>query len=156
MKRYVGGFMFAEKENSVVLIRKLRPQWQAGFWNWVGGHIEEGEFAVQAMVREFREETGVATTPDMWEHFCTLRGCTNTTHTAKDSDAWEVMGFRAVSNLAGTVKSTTDEHVHMVSLDELPSLDGHGIINNLHWLLPMAQREIAGQGMPYLIYEDTP
>ncbi len=43
----------------VVLIKKNRPEWQAGFLNGVGGHIEVGETPLNAMVREFKEETGI-------------------------------------------------------------------------------------------------
>lgn len=42
----------------VLLIRKLRPAWQAGRLNGVGGKVEFGESPDEAMAREFREETG--------------------------------------------------------------------------------------------------
>lgn len=58
MKHYVLGFAF-DSRNRVVLIHKERPDWQRGKWNGVGGHINEGELPYSAMVREFKEETGV-------------------------------------------------------------------------------------------------
>ena len=35
MKQYVVGFLFADHDQQVVLIRKLRPEWQAGKLNGV-------------------------------------------------------------------------------------------------------------------------
>lgn len=73
MKRYVIGFMFDETIKHVVLIRKNRPDWQAGKLNGIGGHIEPGEFPIDAMVREFHEETGAKTKISTWVHVLTLR-----------------------------------------------------------------------------------
>lgn len=55
---YVLGFMFNLAESKVLLVWKNRPAWQAGKLNGVGGKIEEGETPIQAMNREFAEETG--------------------------------------------------------------------------------------------------
>lgn len=66
MTRYVLGFMVWG--SLVSLIRKKRPEWQAGKLNGVGGHVEEGEPPRNAMAREFFEETGVKTSPDLWEY----------------------------------------------------------------------------------------
>ena len=40
--RYVLGFLFNPQHTSVVLVKKNRPDWQRGFYNGVGGHVEEG------------------------------------------------------------------------------------------------------------------
>lgn len=53
---YVLGFLI--QEDSIVLIRKRKPEWQAGKLNGVGGKIEAGEVPYVAMCREFKEETG--------------------------------------------------------------------------------------------------
>lgn len=55
---YVLGFMFNEDESKVLLVHKNRPTWQAGKLNGIGGKIEAGETPLQAMEREFMEETG--------------------------------------------------------------------------------------------------
>jgi len=73
MKKYVIGFMFNETLSRLVAIRKNRPEWQAGSLNGVGGHIEENELPIDAMVREFFEETGVKTPCDAWNRVLTLR-----------------------------------------------------------------------------------
>ena len=45
--------------DSVLMIRKKRPDWQAGKLNLPGGHIEEGETPAEAAARELFEETGL-------------------------------------------------------------------------------------------------
>ncbi|GAF81529.1 unnamed protein product [marine sediment metagenome] len=59
MDKFVVGFAFTEDGNSVLLIKKNRPEWQAGCLNGVGGKIEGGETPDQAMIRECLEETGL-------------------------------------------------------------------------------------------------
>ena len=57
---YVLGFAFTT-DGRVALIQKKRPAWQAGRLNGIGGKVEGTEHSAAAMVREFREETGVDT-----------------------------------------------------------------------------------------------
>ena len=70
--KYVAGFLFNPTMDSVVLVKKNRPEWQKGFYNGVGGHIEQGENPFDAMTREFEEETGVLI-PD-WRNYCEIDG----------------------------------------------------------------------------------
>ena len=67
----VVGFMFTPDRSRVVLIKKLRPTWQVGLLNGVGGRVREGEPPMQAMIREFEEETGVR--EENWESLCALK-----------------------------------------------------------------------------------
>lgn len=46
------------KDDAVLLIRRAKPPYQ-GEWSLPGGRIEPGERAVDAALRELREETGV-------------------------------------------------------------------------------------------------
>lgn len=117
---YVCGFMI--DQDSVLLIRKMRPAWQAGRLNGVGGKVEAGETPVNAMVREFREETGLETTIDDWRHFACLKGAFG-----------QVDFFVAFGDTRRAV-ATTDETPERVSLDPLPD----DVIANLRWLIPMA------------------
>lgn len=56
----VVGLAFTPDRKKVALVHKTKgPPAVIGRWNGVGGKIEEGELAVTAMRREFREETGV-------------------------------------------------------------------------------------------------
>lgn len=61
-KRYV--IVYAKPVNTfhpgvVLVVLKNRPAWQAGRFNLVGGHIEEGETPEQCAVRELKEEAGL-------------------------------------------------------------------------------------------------
>ena len=62
MIQCVVGFMF--QDDKVALIR------ENGLLNGIGGHIEPGETAIAAMVREFRKETGRTVT--QWRYYCYL------------------------------------------------------------------------------------
>lgn len=122
---YVVGFLFSQPSGEhCVLIMKNKPVWQKGKLNGVGGKIEEGETPLQAMVREFEEETGVKTKETDWLQFCTLKG-----------NFGAVVCFRGYKNV--NTRSMTDEKVDQYyvkgnALDDLP------LIPNLRWLIPMA------------------
>lgn len=72
MQEYAVGFVHTD--DAVALIRKDRPEWQAGFLNGIGGKLEKGETPLEAMIRECKEEAGRYVGP--WEHFLTLEGTT--------------------------------------------------------------------------------
>jgi len=57
MKEYV--CCFIEHEGSVLLIEKIKPEWQRGLLNLPGGSIEEGETPEMAAARELYEEAGI-------------------------------------------------------------------------------------------------
>lgn len=67
--RYVLCFAFTPSSAGVIMLRKKRPEWQAGLMNAPGGKIERGESALTAAVREFKEETGIETVPVQWFQF---------------------------------------------------------------------------------------
>lgn len=72
MKEYVLGFAFSRDHKDIVLISKLRPEWQAGKLNGVGGKVELNEKRFYAMIREFKEETGVDTNITHWQLFAKM------------------------------------------------------------------------------------
>jgi|SRR5580700_9425572 8-oxo-dGTP diphosphatase len=85
---YVMGLAFTPDPlpyTRVLMIEKLKPAWQAGKLNGVGGkidhYLEEGrggtdyrrlETPLEAMVREFHEETGVLSDQRDWHLFCIM------------------------------------------------------------------------------------
>lgn len=71
MENMVVGFPFFDFDG-VYLIRKNRPEWQAGMLNGIGGHVEKGETPINAMIRECFEETGVSV--ENWIHVCVMKG----------------------------------------------------------------------------------
>jgi 8-oxo-dGTP diphosphatase len=122
MTAYVAGFLFDDTGSRVALVRKARPEWQAGRLNGVGGHLEPGETGAQAMRREFWEEAGVDLT--CWEPFATVEG------------VWgSVEFFRAFSTTAlDEVSTRTEEPIEVVHA--LPRSDN---LPNLSWLIPLAR-----------------
>jgi len=125
MIRYVLGFLFNNGEDKVVLIRKNRPEWQKGRLNGVGGKIEGCETPRQAMIREFREETGAEW--EDWNHFATLQG-----------ETFLVEIFRAFdTETLGKVQSMTDEWVETHDIEDITS-GRLWTISNLAFLIPLA------------------
>ena len=142
MTEYVAGFMFNESAGTVALVKKERPIWQCGRLNAIGGHIEDGETASQAMVREFQEETGLFTSAVDWQEFCTLRGTSFTVHFFKAMD-WPL------TNL----KTMTDEEIVVIPTSEITPFNA---IPNLQWLIPMAKNMIYDSAVRFEIFEVSP
>ncbi len=131
MTRYVLGFMFDQSKQKVLLIHKKRPEWQNGKLNGLGGKNELNELPSQAIVREFREESGIQTYVDEWQHFATML-----------SENWICYCFVAIGNIH-LAKTTTDEMVEVV---KVCNIDGINTISNVAWLVRMAlnSREATG------------
>ena len=142
MNRYVCGFMFDGFKENVVLIKKNRPEWQAGFLNGVGGKIEDGESPVEAMGREFCEEAGIPADDTLWHHFCTLHG-----GRVGGEPIWQVYFFTDNCGGAYTYAHTkTNEEIVKVPTSRLPT----NVVPNLRWLIPMAKN-----GFFHNVYETT-
>lgn len=122
MKQYVCGFYFID--DNVVLIRKNKPEWQAGKLNGVGGAIEPEEYPIDAMRREFREEASKHTSADEWRFFALLR-----------TNDCEIHFYSAYGSASG-ICSGTDEAIYFVEVDTVAH---HPIVlPNLKWLIPLA------------------
>lgn len=124
MKRYVAGFAVSYDEGTVALVRKSHPSWQAGKLNGIGGHIEEGEAPIDAMRREFLEETAIAVSD--WREFVLLGG-----------KEWQVHFFVASVSTAdlSALRGADDEPIEVHPIAAIPSLP---VIPNLRWLVLLA------------------
>src|SRR5688572_25949171 len=132
MTEYVLGFLFNWEMDRVVLIRKTKPEWQRGLLNGVGGKIEPGETPVEAMVREFREETSVDTLWSHWIHVARMSGPGAT-----------VQVFAAkIADCIGQVRKTTEEPPVILTAYEATSPHIRGLIPNLRWLIPMSMNAL--------------
>lgn len=141
MKSYVLGFAF-DTACRVALVKKDRPEWMAGRWNGIGGKIEANEKPIDAMVREFAEETGVQSSPTVWQHFATL------------DDA--VLGYQITCFVTVWQPESLDL-VHTVESEEIRIFDGDVLVRldvdlmpNLRWLMPMSLC-LADNEIPVLI-----
>lgn len=133
MKRYVDGFLFSPDFEHLVLIKKARPNWQAGRWNAVGGHVEDEENAADAMEREFREETGL--TVLNWTHFATLSD--------RNESTWKVDMFAACSPEFSSVTTQTDEEIRVWRTQRVFECT-EPMIGNIPWLTMMAKMVLSG------------
>lgn len=124
VKHYVLGFAIDIDGESVLVIKKKRPKWQEGAYNGIGGHIEPGETALAAMVREFEEETGIKTEARNWERFATIKG-----------NNWDCEVFKSFTVIIQDAETKTDEEVEIVNI---PALMYEPVVSNLLWLVHMA------------------
>lgn len=120
--KYCAGFAFGP-DDTVVLIQKTKPKWQAGKFNGIGGKIEPNESPAEAQVREFEEETGVKITN--WKLFATVIYPEATVYFHKTT-----IDLRELNNL----HSVTEELVKPFWIYSLPL----NLISNLRWLIPLA------------------
>lgn len=132
MKEYCLGLMFDEQKSRVALIKKNKPEWQSGKYNFIGGAVEYEELPIEAMIREFREEAGINTNTDEWKIFCILNG-KNSNH-----EDFIVYIYKCFSDKVFKVKTCTSEEVHTAyTLDFKKSYSGLSL-SNVPWLLEMA------------------
>ncbi len=118
--------------SKVVLIRKIKPEWQQGLLNGVGGKVGDNhpnETAEEAMHREFAEEAGVEGLE--WKHYLTLE----TPHS-------HISFFRATGNVH---RATTklDEEVGVYDINEV--MDRCDTMPNLRWCIQMARTFYFGE-----------
>lgn len=123
MHRYVVGIAFHTDLRNVLLIRKNRPKWQSGMLNGPGGKVEPGEDFVEAMVREFREETGLEIPPDAWRTVVVYHGPDFELHflTTTTPDL-----FKA--------RTMTDEKLVFSSVEDVTH---QNVLPNLRWVVPL-------------------
>jgi 8-oxo-dGTP diphosphatase len=137
--RYVLGFMFTPDAGHVVLKLKKRPAWQRHRFNGVGGHVKVDETPLQAMMREFEEETCVP--HNDWRYVCDLSG------------GWGIIHvFAAFSHAAGDIEAPDDEPVYEFPVNELPA----NCIPNVRWLVEMCRSFLLGEtAQGFLVTEVT-
>ncbi len=120
----VVGFAFSENADSVLLVRKLRPEWQKGFLNGIGGKIEIGETHFDAINRECIEETGLSID---WIYRGIMKGINN------DGKSFVCHIFYAYSQDIFEYEQREDETLKIYNPIEL---DSEQIIMNLNFLIP--------------------
>jgi 8-oxo-dGTP diphosphatase len=125
MTNYVAGLMFDPLKRDVALVekRKFPPgaDWTANPWNAIGGKIEPDEFSYEAMIREFKEETGV--THLWWEKFLIL-----------ENVLWRVEFYKAFSSKVYDVKTIEEEQIGVAPVENALKV----CVPNLKWIVPLA------------------
>lgn len=132
---YVLGFAFSQGLSQVLVINKTAPEWQVGMLNGVGGKIEKLETPYEAMVREFKEETGRDTSAKEWTRFAELRyGVT------KPVPAYEpeIIVHCFTSMLPHFSPRTDNPSGEVARWRSVDTVYVPNYIPNLRWLIPMA------------------
>ena len=109
MQRYVVGFCFDTELEHVAIVKKNRPDYQAGLFNGIGGKIEFREIGKAAMEREFYEETGVRIDQNTWTHF----------GDKSDGKNFLVKVYYATSSNVFECKTVEDEEIFVVPVADI-------------------------------------
>ena len=130
--RYVLGFAF--NGNRVVLIRKCHgPTSVLGKLNGLGGKVRDDESSIDAMTREFKEESGVYASMAQWRKYCTFYGYWGAVECFS-----ALLTDRQYDNLMLGSQSVTDERVETHVIDDRGSISRSDLAPGLLWLIPMA------------------
>ena len=129
---YTVGFLFSPDMRQVLLIRKKRkPAHHIGKYNGLGGGFEEGETAVDCIVREFMEESGILVSPETLVPLALL----------SVEGYGEIAAFWATSTSVqvGFEYDTDEGTVRSISVGDLPSYNRtKDLVSNVIWLIQMA------------------
>lgn len=125
MKKYTIGALFTPDFEKVLLIKKEKPAWQKGKYNFPGGSVEDGESSHECVAREFKEETGLDLPPDNWTYIGKIDNPQN----------YYVDMLTSICYSPENVQTLTDEKCEWIEVDKLPE----NIISNLAWLVPFAK-----------------
>lgn len=145
---FVVGYMRESLSNRVIMVRKTKPAFQAGLLNGVGGKVDHWvdgfpgrrETPLEAMVREFREETGIETTPDEWRlimymqdtrDFYTEEPCVSEPGTVY----WFACTRRFLPKLPARVLDSGEELL-TINMHDLPNRND--CLATVRWVVPMA------------------
>lgn len=127
---YVVGLAFSKGMKYLLLIEKNRPETQKGKLNGVGGHISESECPIDAMIREFYEETGIKTSRAQWKPLLKISGPGK----KRNQLTGEIFFFHAELDIEDC-RSKTDEKLIIIPVAMIGNFE---VVADLQWLIPMA------------------
>lgn len=107
MKEYVLAFIFDTKLNQILLIKKNRPDYQAGLLNGIGGKIEPNETPIKAVHREVFEETNLNIPENDFVSFGEF-----------SNEFFKIYLFFTKINNINQAISKTDEEVKVIEINE--------------------------------------
>lgn len=118
---FVLGFVFNSDCTKVLLVLKKRPLWMKGRINGIGGHIEDDESPIQAMHREYKEETDMA---QVWKHAVTFTCDSGTVYVFKAISTCFHIPFTQIEDETLIEEGIT--HLHLIP-----------VMTNLKYLIPL-------------------
>lgn len=123
---YTLGFIFNQNKDSIILIEKQKPAWQAGYYNGIGGKYSPDDIApINTMIREAKEEIGVITLPEDWTQFAELSG----------TDFLIYCYYLINDDIFSNAESKESEKISKI---QISNLIYYKRIPNLSWLIPLA------------------
>lgn len=134
MESYCLGFLFSEDKRRIVLMRKLKPEFQKGRLNGVGGKVGPKETPTQAMVREFNEETGLETIERDWTLFARFFA----------PEKYEVYCFHTWGKVDGC-STMEEEPILILKVGDVLAGVCDPSMGNLKWLIQMALSNWSGE-----------
>lgn len=143
MASYVAGFCFDKSLQKVLLIFKKKPAWQKGKLNAIGGKIEENETPLQAMKREFKEETICYVDAFDWKEFCLLQGVDFKVHFFYARTEYTEALFDSIVHVQNVVSGPEEENIFSMNIKTAIGTNS-GTLPNLTWLIPMALNCVNG------------
>jgi 8-oxo-dGTP diphosphatase len=63
LKPYIAVMLLLVKDDHVLLQRRFKTGYADGFYNPISGHVDAHEFALDALMREAKEEAGIILNP---------------------------------------------------------------------------------------------
>lgn len=138
---FVVGFVFREtpggRAKDVFLVKKNprreAMKWQRGLWNGVGGGCEPGEYPLDAMNREWREEVAGKSPgfplPGVWRLFAMETGRDYVLH----AFTGECVDIPA--SYSWPEYNDANEQMSWLSMADM---DKYQVLGNLRWMLPLA------------------
>lgn len=130
---------FAFCEESVLLVRKAKPEWQKGLLNGIGGKVEPGESVLEATVREFKEETELwqeEANPQIFHAMLWQDYESHTDWPLVYFSAWEISRQAMSQAVKDTMLGV--EPCVIMPLGKIPN-QRHAMMPNLPFLISMAE-----------------
>lgn len=134
MKKYALCYIHStNSQNLTVVIEKLRPEWQKGRYNLLGGHVEDGETFEEAALREVIEESDIGRYRSR-ENEPKLLGYIK-------GDGW-IVGVCYLYTAIYGVQGQTDEPVYGVYIKDI--LKDPKLMDNLKVIIPLCRFKVSG------------
>lgn len=124
---YTLGIIFSENFEKVLLIKKTKPDWQKGNYNFPGGKLEKEEDIFDCVKREIFEECNINTLKGRWHYIGQIIN-ENLEYSV------EILTY-IYRKIDGKVLSPTEEKNKWFNINHLPK----NIVSNLSWLVPFAK-----------------
>lgn len=126
-ERFVVGFVFSKNPERILLVLKNRPAWQSGKFNGIGGKIENFETPLEAMNREFVEETYFS---GWLNHVFRFRNI-----------VWEPVGLKTKRATIESDEGSYEVHVFAAMVDDVRELvfEGQHLVQPKDFEVPVWQ-----------------